>query len=144
MPNNSITVRTIQSIKPDPKRDIYMWDTRLKGFGVRTTPSGSQSFVFQYRMRGGPARRKTIGPLGSPWTPMTARKEAERLLIQVYQGIDPVEAEREYKRKKDALDFTAYCHKFVELYLKANWPGPGRGPAAQSKTSSFPAIVIAL
>jgi integrase len=54
---------------------------------------------------------------------MTARKEAERLLIEVYQGIDPVEAEREIKRKKEALDFTAYCNKFIELYLKANWPG---------------------
>ncbi|HSF13586.1 MAG TPA: Arm DNA-binding domain-containing protein, partial [Erythrobacter sp.] len=105
MPNRSITVRTIQSITSDPHRDIYVWDTRLKGFGLRVTPSGSQSFVFQYRMKGGPARRTTIGPVGSPWTPLSARKEAEKLLIKVYQGIDPVEAEREAKRKKEALDF---------------------------------------
>lgn len=123
MPNHSITVRTIQSIKPDPKRDIYVWDNRLKGFGLRTTPRGAQSFVFQYRVDGGPARRKTIGPVGSPWTPATARKEAERLLIQVYQGIDPVEAQREAKRKKEALNFRAYCEKFTNLYLKENWRG---------------------
>jgi len=123
MPNQSITVRTIQSIKPDSKRDIYVWDTRLKGFGLRTTPKGAQSFVFQYRVDGGPARRKTIGPVGSPWTPLTARKEAERLLIQVYQGIDPVEAKREAKRRKEALNFRAYCEKFTTLYLKENWRG---------------------
>ncbi len=73
MPNQSITVRTIRSISPDPKRDIYVWDTRLKGFGLRTTPKGAQSFVFQYRVDGGPARRTTIGPVRSPWTPVTAR-----------------------------------------------------------------------
>lgn len=123
MANQSITVRTIRSIKPDKKRDLYVWDTRLKGFGLRTTPKGAQSFVFQYRVDGGPARRKTIGPVGSPWTPNTARKEAERLLVQVYQGIDPVEAKREAKRKKEALNFSAYCDKFIELYLKENWRG---------------------
>lgn len=123
MPNQSITVRTVQSAKPDPKRDIYVWDTRLKGFGLRITPRGAQSFVFQYRVNGGPARRKTIGPVGSPWTPLTARKEAERLLVKVYQGIDPVEASREARRRKEALNFPAYCAKFTDLYLKQNWPG---------------------
>ena len=123
MANQSITIRTIRSIKPDQKRDIYVWDTRLKGFGLRTTPAGSQSFVFQYRVDGGPARRKTIGPVGSPWTPNTARKEAEKLLVQVYQGIDPVEAKREAKRKKEALKFSSYCAKFAELYLKDRWRG---------------------
>ena len=123
MPNQSITLRTIQSVTPDPHRDIYVWDPRLKGFGLRITPRGAQSFVFQYRVDGGPARRKTIGPVGSPWTPATARKEAERLLVQVYQGIDPVEAKREAKRKKETLNFRAYSERFVELYLKPNWRG---------------------
>ncbi|MXP30188.1 integrase arm-type DNA-binding domain-containing protein [Porphyrobacter algicida] len=123
MANQSITIRTVRSIKPDQKRDIYVWDTRLKGFGLRTTPAGSQSFVFQYRVDGGPARRKTIGPVGSPWTPNTARREAEKLLVQVYQGIDPVEAKREAKRKKEALKFSSYCARFTELYLKDRWRG---------------------
>ena len=123
MPNQSITLRTIQSVTPDPHRDIYVWDHRLKGFGLRVTPRGAQSFVFQYRVDGGPARRKTIGPVGSPWTPATARKEAERLLVQVYQGIDPVEAKREAKRKKETLNFRTYSERFVELYLKPNWRG---------------------
>lgn len=138
MPNQSITVRTIQSITPDPHRDIYVWDTRLKGFGLRTTPRGSQSFVFQYRVEGGPARRKTIGPVGSPWTPATARKEAERLLVQVYQGIDPVEAKREAKRKKEALNFRAYSERFVELYLKQNWKGTWRSADCTLKNVFVP------
>ena len=54
---------------------------------------------------------------------MLARKEAERLLFQVYQGIDPVEAQREEKRKRESLNVRAYCEKFTELYLKQNWRG---------------------
>lgn len=123
MANQSITIRTMESIKPDPKRDVYTWDTKLRGFGVRVTPNGTKSFVFQYRVDGGPARRKTIGLHGSPWTPQTARREAERLLLQVVRGIDPVEARREAKRREQALNFSTYCDKFVDLYLQSNWQG---------------------
>jgi integrase len=77
--------------------------------------------VLQYRVNGGPARRKTIGIHGSPWTPQTARKEAERLLTLVRQGVDPVEEAREKKRRDKVLNFSAYCDQFVELYLQSNW-----------------------
>ena len=59
---------------------------------------------------------------GSPWTIQTARKEAERLLMIVRQGIDPVEQQREAKRKEKALNFSAYCDMFVDLYLQPHWP----------------------
>lgn len=58
----------------------------------------------------------------SPWTTHTARKEAERLLMIVRQGTDPVEEQREAKRREKALNFSAYCDVFVELYLQPHWP----------------------
>jgi integrase len=122
MSNRSITLRTIDAIKPCPTGDVYTWDTYLRGFGVRVTPKGVKSYVLQYRVSGGPSRRKTIGMHGSPWTIQTARKEAERLLMIVRQGIDPVEAQREAKRKEKALNFSAYCDMFVDLYLQPHWP----------------------
>ena len=36
--------------------------------------------------------------------------------LAVICGEDPVEAKREAKRKKEALNFSAYCDKFIELY----------------------------
>lgn len=122
MSNRSITLRAIDAIKPCPTGDVYTWDTYLRGFGVRVTPKGVKSYVLQYRVSGGPARRKTIGMHGSPWTIQTARKEAERLLMIVRQGIDPVEEQREAKRKEKALNFSAYCDMFVDLYLQPHWP----------------------
>ncbi len=40
----------------------------------------------------------------------------------VRQGVDPVEQQREAKRREKALNFSAYCDLFVDLYLQANWP----------------------
>jgi hypothetical protein len=115
MPNQSITLRTIEAAKPSASGDVYTWDTSLRGFGLRVTPRGVKSYVLQYRVEGGPARRKTIGIHGSPWTTQTARREAERLLMLVRQGIDPVEQQRELKRREKALNFSAYCDLFVDL-----------------------------
>jgi len=122
MASQSITIRTIEASKPCPGRDVYTWDSGLRGFGLRVTPKGVKSYVLQYRVDGGPARRTTIGIHGSPWTTQTARKEAERLLMLVRQGVDPVEEARNAKRREKVLNFSSYCDQFVELYLQANWP----------------------
>lgn len=122
MASQSITIRTIEASKPCPGRDVYTWDSGLRGFGLRVTPKGVKSYVLQYRVDGGPARRTTIGIHGSPWTTQTARKEAERLLMLVRQGVDPVEEARNAKRREKVLNFSSYCDQFVELYLLANWP----------------------
>lgn len=122
MSNRSITIRAIDAVKPCPTGDVYTWDTNLRGFGLRVTPKGVKSYVLQYRVNGGPSRRKTIGIHGSPWTTQTARKEAERLLMIVRQGIDPVEAQREAKRREKVLNVSAYCDFFVDLYLQPHWP----------------------
>jgi integrase len=122
MANQPITIRTIEAAKPSSDRDVYIWDVSLKGFGLRVTPKGVKSYVLQYRTNGGPARRTTIGIHGSPWTTQTARKEAERLLMLVKQGVDPVEEARNAKRREKVLNFSAYCDQFVELYLQSNWP----------------------
>ena len=78
-------------------RDTFIWDTDVKGFGVRCRPSGSKYYVLKYRA-GTRQRWLTIGRHGSPWTPDTARREARDLLTMNRKGKDPA-AERD--RKKD-------------------------------------------
>ncbi|WP_449473007.1 tyrosine-type recombinase/integrase [Sphingobium chungangianum] len=142
MVNLRLTKTSVDAIPMPVGKDSFVWDTELKGYGVRTTPKGVKSFVLQYRMKGKAARRLTIGGFGNPWTVETARKEAERRLIKIRQGIDPIEEERrqraEERRRADeeaqrivedarqkadaeAFAFSAYVETFVDLYLKTNW-----------------------
>ena len=122
MATGRITKSTVDSLVPG-ERDKFLWDDELSGFGVKVTPKGAKSYVLQYRMGGreSQSRRATIGRHGSPWTPQTARKEAERLLVQVRQRIDPVQAEHERRRQAVDLAFDAYVETFVDLYLKRRW-----------------------
>lgn len=122
MPTAKITKQSVDALKSGSK-DTFLWDDELKGFGVRATPNGARSYVLQYRMGGreAPSRRYTIGRHGSPWTPQTARREAERLSIMVHQGIDPVQADHDRRRQAIDLAFDSYVESFTELYLRKRW-----------------------
>lgn len=91
--HSKLTKRTVDSANARGGRDQWLWDSELKGFGLRVRPSGRKVYVVEYRAgaggRGAQKRRVTIGAHGSPWTPDTARKEAMRLLGLVAAGKDP-------------------------------------------------------
>ena len=44
-----IMKRTVDALQPEPDRDVFKWDTELRGFGVRVKPSGVKSYLVQYR-----------------------------------------------------------------------------------------------
>lgn len=121
MANQKINKRVVDTAKAVSGRDEFIWDTQLKGFGLRVTPKGAKSYVLQYRFDGGAARRMTIGVHGSPWTAELAREEAERVLLEIKRGHDPVVEKREAKRQAEVLAFDAYADNFVKLYLKEHW-----------------------
>lgn len=104
-------------------RDTFIWDSNLKGFGLKVTKNGHRSYIYQFRMGGreSTSRRYTIGSHGSPWTPTTARAEAERIAIQVAQGIDPVAAEKERRRQAVDLAFESYAALFAATCKGAGW-----------------------
>nr|WP_293842829.1 integrase arm-type DNA-binding domain-containing protein [Sphingopyxis sp.] len=79
--------------------------------------------MLQFRMGGreSKTRRYTIGSHGSPWTPATARAEAERLAILIAQGIDPGEAERQRRRESVDLAFDNYSDRFAEACVGEGW-----------------------
>lgn len=89
-----ITKRLVDTLKPQ-NRDFFVWDTEIKGFGVKVTPKGGKTFVYQFRVggRGAATQRARIGGLES-WTAEEARKEAKSLERQVDQGIDPIQSRK--------------------------------------------------
>ncbi|MBW0145533.1 tyrosine-type recombinase/integrase [Sphingomicrobium clamense] len=117
-----ITKSSVDALKPGP-RDQYIWDDRLKGFGVKITPAGGISYVVQYRPNGsrGNPRRTTIGKHG-PLTPTQARDKAEETLRNLrLHDIDPIEEKRAKAKAKVDLAYPAYAKRFVDTYGKRNW-----------------------
>jgi len=63
-----------------------VWDSEVKGFGVRRQKNDK---VYVVKMRiNGRQRWITIGGHGAPWTPESARKEAQRIWGEIRSGID--------------------------------------------------------
>ncbi|MGE0774434.1 MAG: tyrosine-type recombinase/integrase [Sphingomonadaceae bacterium] len=125
MPSGKITKRSIDALHPGEK-DVYLWDAggdeQVKGFGLKVTPGGAKTFIFQYRMGGRETKtqRWTIGKYGT-WTADAARKEAKRLSMLVDQDINPIEDKRRREREAATLGFTDYIETFTDGYLKTDW-----------------------
>jgi integrase len=80
----------VRALQPAPagKRHDY-WDTKVPGFGVRTTDRGAKSYVLytRYPPSKSPARR-ALGDAGK-MTLAAGRKKAREWLDLIEQGIDP-------------------------------------------------------
>ncbi|SEL81032.1 Integrase [Sphingomonas palmae] len=91
--------------RPSAGQRVTLWDTEVKGFGVRVASSGTRTYILRYRVIGGrtePQRTFTIGQHGSPWTTDQARKRALDLLTQVRAGIDPAEVRDAGRKEAEA------------------------------------------
>ncbi|MEC9347365.1 MAG: site-specific integrase [Pseudomonadota bacterium] len=86
-----ITAASVMRVPVTPGKDNYLWDTEIKGFGVKVTPAGSRRYLMRYEFAGR-QRRVSIGLHGSPWTPETARRRARELAVEIARGNDPAKA----------------------------------------------------
>jgi integrase len=117
MATGKITVAALNGLEG------WLWCTQCVGFGARKQTKGVFFYV-RYRHQGRQMMH-SIGRLGAPWTPETARNEARRLLGIVSTGVDPraqslssetfgAEVDRYLERKRTSLKprtFVEYqCH----------------------------------
>ena len=87
-----------------------LWDTRVSGFCARRRKSAAVFYALKYRTGEGRQRWLTIGRHGAPWTPDTARDEAQRILAEVVQGKDPA-AQKLAKRR--AATVAELCEEYL-------------------------------
>ena len=87
-----------------------IWDSKVTGFGARRQRSAAISYVLLYRTGEGRQRRFTIGRHGAPWTPETARTEAQRLLGEVASKRDPAAAKQ---AKRQASTIAELCDEYL-------------------------------
>lgn len=94
-----VTKRSVDALTPAPSGDRFLWDSEVKGFGVRVKPSGAKAFLVTYYAPGlhQVRRRLTLGAYG-PLTPEEARKRAMALLARVANGGDPAQEKTEGRR----------------------------------------------
>ena len=124
MASGKITKKTVDALIAS-RKEGFLWDDGIKGFGAKITKGGAVSYILQFRMGGREAstRRYTIGSHGSPWTPATAREEAQRLFLLIAQGIDPVEVEKQRRREAVDLAFSNYADRFERSCAGKGCPG---------------------
>jgi integrase len=82
-----ITKRTVEAVASG-RRDVFLWDNELRGFGCKVTPTGSRIYVLQYSLNNRD-HRVTIGRHGVDVTAEQARQEAWRLRGVVAAGENP-------------------------------------------------------
>jgi integrase len=102
---------------PEGKADGYLWDTDLRGFGLRVR-DGARTFVMRWTPKGEKTRQDSVGRVGE-LTPDEARAKAEGLRDAVKNGNDPRKPSPAGKTVKDMLD------RFEAEYLPLKKPRTG-------------------
>ena len=86
-----LTKRVVDGAEPRQAR-YTVFDSEIRGFGLRVFPSGLKSYVFEYKSgeggRQAATRRITIGK-SSEFTPDEARKIADQFRSRAKVGQDP-------------------------------------------------------
>lgn len=108
-----VSKRTVDALKPSKVgvkvSENFLWDSELRGFGVRVSPAGLKSFIVQYRTPEGRHRRTVIGRYGM-MTPEQAREAAWDILSVVAKGGDPAAAP---EPDRNAVTVSALCDWFL-------------------------------
>lgn len=125
---SKITKRAIEALTPEPNKDVFVWDSEMRGFGVRVKPSGAKTFLIQYRNIEGRTRRLVLGQFGV-LTPEIARGLARTKLAAVAEGADP-SAERHAIR--NGMTVAEVCDWYLEGAGAGRLLGRNRRPIKAS------------
>jgi hypothetical protein len=93
-----ITDTVLEKLKAPAAGRLYIWDSKLTGFHVRVTPSGTKTFGVSYRSKAGIKRTMRIADVDSIHL-QKARDAAKAILDDVALGKDPA---LEWKAMREA------------------------------------------
>ena len=122
-----ITKRVVDAAKPRGDNAYCIFDTEIRGFGLRVQSSGKMSWVLEYRPGGGgrkiAKRRVKLGDVGD-MTPDEARRAADKLRARVLAGEDP-------QAKKQEAREAATVAEIAETFL-SDHVGAKRKPGTKA------------
>lgn len=96
-----LTKGYVDRVKPGPKEEFH-WDTEIKGFALKVTPSAKLTFIVQGRIGCAKEARLSIGTYGI-FTVDQARDVAREHLRSMRMGIDPRDTKRQNEAAKVSL-----------------------------------------
>lgn len=127
-----LTKSLVDGLANETSRDLFVWDSDLKGFGVRIKSTGVKTYVVQYRNADGQTRRLVVGKHGA-LLPDQARKLAIKQLAAVAGGADP-SAERRALRA--GLTVAELCDWYLTEARAGRLLGRNRRPIKASSLKS--------
>ena len=104
-----LTARFVESLKCPERGQVEHWDTKISGFGLRTSIAGRKTWTLLYRYQGR-LRRLTLGTF-PPISLADARGLARSALAEVQRGKDPA-ATKQQDRAADSFG------ELAERYLR--------------------------
>ena len=109
-------------------RQITLWCSELKGFGVFIQPSGTRTYFVDYRNAQNARRRMTIGRHGAI-TAEQARKIAIATLGEIVRGQDPA---KERASRRRSMTVRELCDQYLAATQKGLILGKGNRPKKAS------------
>lgn len=120
MPRGKISKSSVDALNALGGKPMFLWDTELRGFGVKATPAARKVYLVQYRIggRAGRAQRVTLGTHGNI-TADEARRKAKQVLGEIADGIDVAAEKRRRKHvDKSAPTIAELTADFLEVLVK--------------------------
>jgi integrase len=116
--NTKLTKSFVERV-PVGNRDKVIWDSEIKGFGLKVTPKGHRSYFVKYRVGGGSQGRQRKPSLGAHGilTCEQARQMARKWLAEARDGNDPLETRQMLSRAETISDLIA---EFMERYAPSH------------------------
>ena len=109
---SKLTKQIVATAKPS-ERETIIWDSDVRGLGLRVTPKGAKSFILKTRIGGGrtaPTRKPTLGKVGE-LTLDQARAKAREWKVMASNGTDPARHKVESGRTIADL-----CAEYLEVH----------------------------
>jgi integrase len=100
------------------KNNYIVWDSEVKGFGIRVNLNSKKTFILKFRVgqgRSAKVRKPVIGTFGIMKVE-EARKIARKWLIEASEGIDPKEVDKTNIMIEDF--FQIYLRQYAEIKKK--------------------------
>ena len=126
-----LTKTAVDALQAKAGRDAFLWDSELRGFGVRLKPSGTKTFVIQYRNTERRTRRFVIGQYGV-LSVEVARNLAKKKLASVIDGGDP---SQERRAAREGMTVAEVCDWYLGEAQAGRLLGRNRRPIKASSVA---------